>query len=136
MGAEMKGDAPMSKNPGEVYVSVTGLRLKSALQYPRFSWHATRSYSQAATAPGNLFTQSKTVDGVHHTLTVWQSREAMVAYLRSGAHLGAMKAYRSLGSGKTCGFYAADKPSWEVALAIWHEHARDGGAGKRTVDVG
>ncbi len=60
----------MMEETGEVYVSITGLELKSPLQGPLFSWHAMRSFSQASSAPGNLSTDARKVDGIHHTLTV------------------------------------------------------------------
>jgi heme-degrading monooxygenase HmoA len=115
----------MTEDIDQVYVSITGLTLKSPFHGLRFSWHATRSYSQAAGAPGNLATDAKRVDGVHHTLTVWTSRDAMLDYLRTGSHLAAMKAYRSIGMGKVHGYYAMQAPSWEDALAIWHREGRD-----------
>jgi hypothetical protein len=81
--------------------------------------------AQARTAPGNLQAQARTVDGVHHTLTVWTDRAAMRAYLVTGAHLAAMRAFPRLGSGRTCGFDAASVPDWAAALAAWHEIGRD-----------
>ncbi|CAN0600412.1 unnamed protein product [Ectocarpus sp. 12 AP-2014] len=114
----------MIEKPGSVYVSITGLTLKSPLQVLAFSWHATRSFSQAASAPGNLSTDARKVDGVHHTLTVWTSREAMLTYLRSGAHLKAMKAFRSIGTGKVHGYHTDKAPSWREALIIWRDKGR------------
>lgn len=74
----------MSVQPETVYVSITGLTLKSPFHGVRFSWHAMGSFSQAAQAPGNLSTDARKVDDVHHTLTVWTSRQAMLTYLRQG----------------------------------------------------
>lgn len=105
-------------------MSITGLTLKSPLHVLAFSWHATRSFSQAARAPRNLSTDACKVDRVHHTLTVWTSREAMLTYLRSGAHLKAMKAFRSIGTGKVHGYHTDKAPSWREALAIWHNEGR------------
>lgn len=115
----------MSGAHPQVYVSITGLTLKSPLHGMMFGWHATRSFSQAVNAPGNLSTDARMVDGVHHTLTVWETREAMLDYLRQGAHLRAMKAYRSLGRGKVHGYYAPVPPTWSEALDIWSRDARE-----------
>ena len=93
-----------------VYVSVTGFRVKSALQWPRFWWLTLRSAAQARSAPGNLSTSLRAADGVYHTLTVWTDRAAMLAYLTTGAHREAMRANRSLGGGRTVGFEADAAP--------------------------
>ncbi|MFN3172670.1 MAG: hypothetical protein ACE37E_18450 [Hyphomicrobiales bacterium] len=114
----------MIEHTGPVYVSITGLTLKSPLQVLAFSWHATRSFSEAASAPGNLSTDARKVDGVHHTLSVWTSREAMLTYLKSGAHLKAMKAFRSIGTGKVHGYLTDKAPSWTEALTIWRDEGR------------
>ncbi len=114
----------MSQDAAQVYVSITGLALKSPFHNLLFSWHAMRSFSQAAAATGNLSTDARTINGVHHTLTVWTSRDAMLAYLRAGAHRQAMKAYKSMGTGSVHGYLTDARPSWEEALAIWHREGR------------
>ena len=108
----------------KVYVSITGLTLKSPFHAVMFMWHASQSHAQAVAAPGNISTQTRTVDGVHHTLTVWTSRKAMLAYLRSGAHLRAMKAYPAIGTGKVHGYWASTQPDWAEALKEWRREGR------------
>lgn len=115
----------MTDTRNQVYVSTTGLTLKSPLHGMLFGWHATQSFSQAASASGNLSTDARMVDGVHHALTVWETREAMLDYLRQGPHLHAMKAYRSLGHGKVHGYYALTPPTWSEALNVWARDAHD-----------
>ncbi|MEM7193152.1 MAG: hypothetical protein AAF405_09900 [Pseudomonadota bacterium] len=66
------------------YVSITGLRLRHGLYAPPFWWYAMRSLRQARRAAGNVSAEALSVDGVHHTLSVWESRAAMLAYLKSG----------------------------------------------------
>ncbi len=107
-----------------VYVSVTGLTVRSPLQTPYFWWLATQSFGQAQNAEGNVNVDARTVKGVHHTLSVWTSREAMLAYLRQGAHKHAMKAYRLVGTGKVYGYEADAPPSWDIALTLWEAHGR------------
>ncbi|MEJ1935079.1 antibiotic biosynthesis monooxygenase, partial [Nostoc sp. NIES-2111] len=106
-----------------VYVSITGFRVHSAWQQPRFWWLTLRAARQARSAPGNLATSLRSSDGVYHTMTVWSDRAAMLAYLAAGAHREAMRAYHSLGSGKTLGFTAAEAPGWPEALARWRAEA-------------
>jgi hypothetical protein len=101
-----------------LYVSVTGLSIKSAWHAPpRFWWHALRSMAQARAAEGNLFADARIVEGIHHTLTVWRSEAAMRAYLRSGPHLVAMRALASIGTGRVLGYTCAEKPGWDEVLA-------------------
>ena len=100
-----------------MYVSITGLRLKSQLHAPRFWWHAIRSMAQARRAPGNISTDARSVAGMQHTLTVWTDQAAMRAYLVRGAHLQAMRAFGAIATGSVFGFETEAAPDWETALA-------------------
>ncbi|WP_181706128.1 hypothetical protein [Chthonobacter rhizosphaerae] len=110
-----------------LYVSITGMRVRSAFAMPRFVWHAVRSMAQARSADGILFAEARRIGGVHHTLTVWRSREHMLAYLSSGAHRQAMRAFADLGTGTTFGYTAPAFPSWDDALAEWAANGRPAG---------
>jgi len=107
-----------------LYVSITGLRLNGLHHAPRFWWHAIRSMMQAKAAPGNVSADARTIDGVHHTLTVWESKEAMHTFLVSGAHLQAMKSFKSLAMGSVIGFEADHAPGWQEAREIWRTKGR------------
>jgi quinol monooxygenase YgiN len=107
-----------------MYISITGLRLKGLLSFPRFAWYAVGSMRQAQTAPGNLRADARRIDGVHHTLTVWTDRAAMLAYLRSGAHLRAMRAFHAIATGAVLGYEADVAPEWSEIPAIWQERGR------------
>ncbi len=63
-------------------------------------------------------------NGVQHTLTVWRSKEDMKRFLTSGAHLNAMKAFRSIATGKTFGYESDKVPSWEEVHKIWLTQAK------------
>ncbi|XYK80085.1 MAG: hypothetical protein ROO70_20330 [Labrenzia sp.] len=106
------------------YVSVTGLRLKTWFHAVRFWRHAVPSFNQAKADDGNILTDTRTVRGVHHTLTVWTSETAMKRYLYRGAHRQAIKAFPSIATGSTCGYQADDIPSWQEALEYWERHGR------------
>jgi hypothetical protein len=106
------------------YISITGLELKSVLSAPAFWWHAIRSMQQARSAPGIIQADARQINGVHHTLTVWDSEAAMRRYLVSGAHLEAMKAFHSLATGRTIGYLAERPPDWDEVHAIWKDRAR------------
>ncbi|MEM7445882.1 MAG: hypothetical protein AAF414_21350, partial [Pseudomonadota bacterium] len=109
----------------KVYVSITGLRLKGPRHGPRFFWHAMRSMTQARKADGNISVATRSVDGVHHTLTVWRDEAAMRAFLVAGAHRQAMKAFPSIGTGSTYGYASDTVPNWDEALEIWRQHGRE-----------
>jgi quinol monooxygenase YgiN len=110
---------------GNVYVSVTGLRLKSRRHIFRFWWHAIRSMAQARSAAGNLKAETRTIRGIHHTLSVWIDEQAMRAYLVSGAHRDAMKAFRAIATGRTLGFTTNQPPDWEASIQRWESEARE-----------
>ena len=78
-----------------------------------------------AKARGNQSADARIIGGVHHTLTVWDDEQAMRTYLRSGAHLGAMRAFRAIATGKTVGFVANSAPPWSDVHDIWTTRGRE-----------
>ncbi|MFG1425531.1 hypothetical protein [Roseixanthobacter glucoisosaccharinicivorans] len=108
-----------------IYVSITGLKLKSAWRAPAFWWHAIRSLAQANGAAGNISVEARRINGIHHTLSVWQDEAAMRAYLTNGAHLAALRAFRAIATGKTCGFETDHRPSWDAVHGIWMTRGRE-----------
>ena len=121
--AEIETDR--KSNMPKVWVSVTGLALKSWLRYPQFMMYAVPSLVQAQSSPGNIFTDAKDVGTIHHTLTVWENRDHMLKFLRQGEHVKAMKVSRTAGKyGKVFGYESDSVPTWEEALQIWAEKGR------------
>lgn len=108
-----------------VYVSITGLTLKHPRHRLRFWWHAVRSMTQARSAEGNISAETRTINGVHHTLSVWRDEASMRAYLVKGAHLRAMKVFRSIATGKTVGFATEDPPGWDAVHDLWKTQGRE-----------
>lgn len=109
----------------QFYVSITGLRLSSRRHMVRFWWHTIRSMAQARRSPGNVKVEARIVQGVHHTLSVWVDEGAMRGFLLSGSHRQAMRAFRSIGSGRVLGFYTINPPNWEAGLRRWRSEARE-----------
>jgi quinol monooxygenase YgiN len=107
------------------YVSITGLQLKSAIHAPRFWFYAIRAMNQAKAASGNIAVQARRINGVHHTVSVWESRQAMLAYLGQGAHLAAMKNFKAMATGKVLGFEADHAPSWQEVHSLWKTRGRE-----------
>ena len=102
-----------------VYVSITGLRVKSPLHFIPFIWHAIRSMTQINKAAGLIKAEARTINGIQHTLSVWKDEASMREYVISGAHLQAMKAFHSIASGKTYGYETDVPPHWDEVHDIW-----------------
>jgi hypothetical protein len=106
--------------------SVTELRLRNFWCYLLFIPHAVRSHNQARKAPGNKGIQVKS-QGIliQRTLTVWDDKELMLKYVRSGAHLKAMKAFPRLAHDSiTTHFEVTEMPSWDHALEILKKNSK------------
>ena len=74
-----------------VLASVTRLRLRSARHLLGFFRHAARSLKAARGAAGNLGAEvRRTKRLAFWTLTVWESEEAMRAYVKAPPHREAM----------------------------------------------
>jgi quinol monooxygenase YgiN len=69
------------------YISVTRLRLRSPRFLPAFVWHAFRSERQARRSNGCRGVRAmRDSDGSFWTVSAWENREAMRAYVTTGAH--------------------------------------------------
>lgn len=108
-----------------MYVSVTGLRVNRWWQLPLFWRHAIPTFTDAKKAPGNIQAMVRKIAGVHHTLTVWDSRADMLAYLRSARHARAMRRFPSFATGRVYGYETDEPPDWDTALTLYHAHGRD-----------
>jgi hypothetical protein len=116
----------MAKNlPPKFYVSITGLKPKSFWSTFLFWRHAIPSKMQADQAPGVLFVDVRKINKIQHTLTAWESREHMLAYVRSGAHLQAMKAFKKIATGKTFGFETDRLPHWDEVHDLWIKNGKE-----------
>jgi hypothetical protein len=107
-----------------MYISITGLKPKGFIGFIRFWRLAIPSFQQAQTAKGNLHCAVKRIKGQQCTLTAWESREIMLEFMRSGAHLKAMKAFSKIATGKTYGYEAEQVPSWDEAFEVLMEKGR------------
>ena len=108
-----------------VYVSITGLRVRRFWHVPMFWRHAIASMAQARKADGCLGASAKTINGIHHTRSIWRDREDMLAFLGNGAHLEAMKLFPRIAKGKTLGFEATEVPDWDEVHRLWRTQGRE-----------
>lgn len=110
--------------PPEFYVSITGLQVRQPRYLPSFWSHAVRAMAQARSAPGNISADTRTIDDVHHTLSVWTDQAAMRAYLTTGPHLAAVRLFPTIATGKVVGYLTREVPEWSEVHAIWMEQGR------------
>ena len=107
------------------YISITGLQLKRPWHKPVFWRLAIASMLQAHAADGCISAEEKTIDGVHHTRSVWESRDKMLIFLRSGTHLKAMQSFAKIATGKVYGYPSDTVPDWPEVQRLWTEKGRE-----------
>eukprot|EP00980_Cylindrotheca_fusiformis_P011342 scaffold2619_cov129-Cylindrotheca_fusiformis.AAC.20 len=111
----------------QYFISITGLTLKSNLYYPKFMAYAIPCVIEAKKSDGNVSTKTKTRNGVHHTLTVWENKMAMRKFMVAGAHRKAMAitaAVADLDKTKVYGYESDTIPDWDEAIQIWETHGK------------
>lgn len=108
----------------QVYVSITGLRVNSVWQELRFWYHALASMAQAKRSEGNISADARTINGIRHTLSVWESETAMRRFLYRGAHRRAIRAFPDIASGKTFGYVTDKPPDWDQVHKIWQDQGK------------
>ncbi|MFM6935310.1 MAG: hypothetical protein ACKOXP_07685 [Flavobacteriales bacterium] len=108
-----------------MYISITGLKPKNFFSNFRFWRHAIPSFRQAQTAKGNLSLNAKRIQGYQCTVTSWESREMMLDFMRSGAHLEAMKQFHKIATGRTYGYDSEHVPTLEEAFQLLMEKGKN-----------
>jgi len=106
-------------------ISVTGLKPRNLLTVLPFWRRAIPSFNQAKQAKGNLFCEVKKIQGIQHTLTAWDSMESLRAFVSSGPHIKAVKAFHKIATGSTFHYESDTIPSWEEARRLWEENYRE-----------
>lgn len=108
-----------------MYISLTGLKPKNFISFFRFWRYAVPSFRQAQTAKGNLSLSAKRIKGYQCTVTSWESREVMLEFMRSGAHLEAIKQFHKIATGRTYGYESDQVPTAEEAFRLLMEKGKD-----------
>ena len=108
-----------------LYISITGLKPKSFISYFKFWLLAIPSFNQARKAEGIHFCEVKRIKGFQCTLTAWESREDMLQFMRSGAHLKAMQSFHKIATGKTFGYESTSIPTWLEAFILLQEKGKE-----------
>ncbi len=105
-----------------MYVSVTGLRTKGFIAWLRFWRIAIPTFMVARKSKGILFCETDTIDGVHYTLTVWQTRHDMLMFRNQPWHMKAINVFPDIANGKIYGYEADAIPSWPEAIEQLEAH--------------
>ena len=108
-----------------LYISITGLKPKGFISYFKFWFLAVPSFNQARKAEGIHFCEVKRIKGFQCTLTAWESREHMLQFMRSGAHLKAMQSFHKIATGKTFGYESSSIPRWSEAFILLQEKGKE-----------
>lgn len=101
-----------------MHISITGLKPKGIYGFFRFWTLAIPSFVEAKSAKGNLYSAVKKINGFQCTLSAWESRDAMLVFMKNGVHLKAMKSFHSIATGRTYGYESDTIPSWEEAYEL------------------
>jgi hypothetical protein len=107
-----------------MYISITGLKPKGIISYFMFWRLAIPSFKQAKIAQGNLVCEVKKINGYQCTLTAWVNKESMLAFLRSGIHLKAMKSFHKIAIGRTYGYESDNIPDWKEAYMMLEKNGK------------
>jgi len=107
-------------------VAVTELNIRTFWGFLRFIPHAVRSRAAAERAPGVVSVRVKSIGFYcQRTLTVWENRDAMLAFVRSEPHLSAMRlAPKIANESYTVTYEVSQPPNWPEALAHLRKHGR------------
>jgi hypothetical protein len=106
-------------------ITVTSIRLRSVWGFFRLSLFGMKIHRQLQTQPGFLKIRHTGFGYMHYTLTAWESAEAIKDFVRSGAHLIAMKSSRALSTEiRTYTFTAGSMPGWEEAKRELSAHGK------------
>lgn len=96
-------------------VVITSLKLKTPLQFFALSLNALRITRQLKTTRFVAF-KSRGFWTMHYTMSLWETKEAMKEFARSGAHLEAMKNSVAIAKEiQTLTVEATSLPSWKEA---------------------
>ena len=105
-------------------IAITGLKPFNLLKKIHFLSLSAPLMRKALSSKGNLHGHSFQNNGYYHTITAWESRDAMMGYVYSPAHQKAIDLYDVLGEGLTCHYESKEIPSVSQALKYWKVNGR------------
>lgn len=106
-------------------VTLTSIRLKSVWHFFKLSWFGLKISQQVKSQAGFIQLKNTGFGYLHFTCSAWQSEKAMKEFMRSGAHLEAMKNSASLAREIRTYTYQTDQlPSWQAAKVLLAEKGK------------
>lgn len=106
-------------------INVTSIRLRSLWNFFALSYNGLLISRQAKSQPGLIRMKNRGFGYDHYTLSVWEDKESLKKFARSGAHLEAMKKSGELATEIRTYSYQGDKiPSWKEAEAMLREKGK------------
>jgi heme-degrading monooxygenase HmoA len=108
-----------------MYITVTYIRLRSVWKFFALANHVGKTQIQTQNSPGFIQMKRTGWGKLHYTLSAWESEAALKVFMRSGAHLEAMKQSKDLSTDLgTYTYEAAELPDWKTAKALVMEKGR------------
>jgi hypothetical protein len=107
-------------------VSITFIELKTPFHFFSLSYNAMKIVKQLQQVETKCIARENTGFWTkHYTMTLWNSKEEMEKFMRSGAHLKAMKLTNKLAK-KISFFNYQDSvlPDWPTAKELIHSKGR------------
>lgn len=99
-------------------VSITSIELKGPFKFFALSVSALRIMKQMKTS-GHLEFKKQGVWTKHYTMSLWPDEQSMQEFVRSGAHLEAMKQSKAIAKEIRTITYEADAlPDWKTAKGL------------------
>lgn len=101
-----------------MYLTITSIKLKSPWHFFALSRYALDITRQLRSTPCQAF-KKRGIWTMHYTMTLWNSKEDLQDFARSGAHLDSMKQSKQIASEiNTLTLEAEKLPSWEEAKRL------------------
>ena len=99
-------------------ISITSIKLKGPFAFFPFSWRAMRVVQQIQATSCKEF-RKRGIWTTHYTMTLWHNEQEMHEFVRSKAHLEAMKASRRFAQEIRLHTYeGAALPGWPDAIKM------------------
>ena len=107
-----------------MFISVTYLELKSITKIFRFIKYNFRVVKQMKNTPGLLKQETRGRSLYrYYTLTAWNSKQSMLNFRNSEAHLEAMRITKSVATkADAINFESDDLPGWKLAFQMMDAH--------------
>lgn len=113
-------------------VSITSIELRSPFKFFPLSLFALHILKQLENTECKEF-KKRGIWTLHYTMTLWETEEQMRTFVKSGAHLDAMKKGASISKEIRSYTYDADQlPNWKEAKLLLKEKGKAFHYGKKS----